>query len=271
MRPSHALVSIVLSFLFSIPPVAAQWLNYPTAGVPRTADGKPNLSAPAPRTADGRPDFSGLWEMERKGLFPATGLGCEPVNPEFINIGSHLQGSLPYQPWAAQLVKTRSTEGRVHDPISSGLPIGIIRLHTLPTPRKIIQIPGQLVIMNEYNASYRQIFTDGRPLLTDPNPTWNGYSTAKWDGDVLVVQSNGFRDGLWLDTVGNPLTEDAKVTERFRRLNFGQLEVAITVDDPKAYAKPWTITLNQTIRVDTDLLDYIVNENEKDLQHIVPK
>jgi hypothetical protein len=145
-----------------------------------------------------------------------------------------------------------------------------VRLHTAPLLRKIIQIPGQLVVMYETNTTYRQIFTDGRPLPTDPNPTWNGYSTGKWDGDVLVVQSNGFREGIWLDTAGSPLTEAAKITERFRRLNFGHLEVAITVDDPKAYTKPWTVTLSQTIHLDTELLDYIVNENEKDLEHIRP-
>jgi hypothetical protein len=212
-----------------------------------------------------------LWEIERKGRLPTVTPDVEAVNPEFVDIGSRLQGGLPYQPWAAQLTKTRTAEGRIHDPVTNGLPIGLMRMHTFPTPRKIIQVPGLLVILSEYNASYRQIFTDNRPLLTDPNPTWNGYSTGKWDGDVLVVQSNGFRDGIWLDNAGSPLTEAAKITERFHRLNFGELEVTITVDDPKAYTRPWTVTLNQTIRLDTDLLDYIVNENEKSLQHIAPK
>ncbi len=236
-------------------------------GIPRTADGKPNLSAAAPRTSDRKPDLSGLWETER-GPASIADLG-DPVPAEFLDIASHLQGGLPYQPWAAQLVKTRRAENRISDPTSYGLPIGIMRLHTFPDPRKIIQVPGQLVILSEYNASYRQIFTDGRKLDADPNPTWNGYSTGKWDGDVLVVQSTGFRDGLWLDGAGNPLTDAARITERFRRLNFGHLEITITVDDPKAYTKPWTITLKQTIRLDTDLMDYIVNENEKDRQHYV--
>jgi hypothetical protein len=209
--------------------------------------------------------------MERKGRLSAPADVGEAVNPEFLDIGSRLPGGLPYQPWAAQLIKTRNAEGRIHDPTAHGLPIGIMRIHTFPTLRKIIQVPGLLVILSEYNANYRQIFTDGRPLLADPNPTWNGYSTGKWEGDVLVVQSNGFRDGIWLDAAGSPLTEAGKITERFHRLNFGQLEVTITVDDPKAYTKPWTVTLNQTIRLDTDLLDYIVNENEKSLQHIAPK
>ncbi len=264
------LVSLPIALAFSLSPAAAQWLDYPTAGVPRTADGKPNLSAPAPRGADGKPDLSGLWEMERKGRLPSTP-DVEPVNPEFVNIGSRLKGGLPYQPWAAELVKMRDAEGRIHDPTTQGLPLGIVKMHTFPTPRKFVQVPGLLVMLSEYNASYRQIFTDGRPLLTDPNPSWNGYSTGKWEGDVLVVQSNGFRDGIWLDNDGSPLTEAAKITERFHRLNFGEMDITINVDDPKAYTKPWTVTLRQTIRLDTDLLDYIVNENEKDRQHMPSK
>ena len=275
MRLFHLLVLIAVGLTVLPSPAAAQWLDYPTAGIPRTPDGKPNLSAPTPRTADGKPDLSGLWEMERKELGGepgnTIGLGDEPVNREFVNIGSRLQEGLPYQPWAAQLVKTRSTEGNTRDPLSNALPVGPIRLHTYAALRKMIQVPGLLVILNELGASYRQIFTDGRPLPTDPSPTWNGYSTGKWDGDALVVQTNGLSDGLWLDARGSPLTEAAKITERFRRLNFGQLEIEITVDDPKAYTKPWTVTLNQVIRLNTDLLDKIINENEKDLQHIVAK
>lgn len=257
--------------LVGLPCLAAygQWLNYPTPNVPRTPDGKANLSAPAPRAADGKPDFTGLWEMAPVDLSTPDGNGCLPVRREFLNIGAYLPGGLPYQPSTAALVKARSTESRIHDPFSNGLPMGLVRLHTYPEPRKMIQIPGLLVILNEPNSSFRQIFTDGRPPLNDPNPTWNGYSTATWDADVLVVQTNGIRDGTWLDAAGNPLTNAAKITERFRRLNFGQLDIELTVDDPKAYTKPWTIRLNQTIRLDTDLLDYVV-ENEKDLQHIAP-
>lgn len=275
MKLLHLLVSIALGLALSPSPVAAQWLDYPTAGVPRTPEGKPDLAAPTPRTADGKPDFSGLWEMDRKDLGGEPGnnigLGDELYSREFVRIGSRLPGDLPYQPWAAQLVKTRSTEGSIHDPLSNGLPVGPVRLHTYAALRKMIQVPGLLVILNELGASYRQIFTDGRPLPADPSPTWNGYSTGKWDGDALVVQTNGLRDGLWLDVLGSPLTDAARITERFRRLNFGQLEIAITVDDPKAYTKPWTVTLNQVIRLNTDLLDKIMYENEKDLRHIIAK
>ena len=135
----------------------------------------------------------------------------------------------------------------------------------------MVEVSGLLVILNEQNASYRQIFTDGRPLPVDPNPSWNGYSSGKWEGDSLVVQTTGFRDGLWLDTGGSPLTNAARVTERFRRVNYGTLEIELTIDDPKAYTKPWTIKVTQIIAPDTELLDYICLENEKDVGHLVGK
>ena len=134
--------------------------------------------------------------------------------------------------------------------------------------RKIIQTPKVLLILLEYNAMYRQIFTDGRPLPSDPNPAWNGYSTGKWEGDTLVVESSGFKDGQWLDTAGDPFTDAAKVTERFRRPDFGHLQIEITVNDPKAYTKPWTVTVNQILAADTDLLEFICLENEKDIKHM---
>ena len=133
----------------------------------------------------------------------------------------------------------------------------------------MVQTPGLLLILNEYNKTYRQIFTDGRPLPTDPQPTWDGYSIGKWDGDTVVVETTGFRDGIWLDASGDPLTDAAKVTERFRRVNYGHLEIEFTVDDPKAYTKPWTVKLNQILALNTDLLDYICLENERDLRHLV--
>lgn len=252
-------------------PAVAQWLNYPTPGVPRLPDGKPNLTAPAPRTADGKPDLSGIWAWEDNRPCPPGGCPDARVGQEFINIGWSLKGGLPYQPWAAELVKKHRAENSKDDPQSRCLPRGALRIHTDGLLKKIAQVPGLLVILTERNASYRQIFTDGRPLPVDPNPSWNGYSSGKWDGDTLVVQSIGFRDDTWLDTGGSPLTEAAKVTERFRRPNFGTLEIEITVDDPKAYTAPWTINLKQPIVLDTDLLDYICLENEKDSAHFVGK
>ena len=249
----------------------AQWLDYPTPGVPKTRDGKPNLNAPAPRTPDGHPDFSGLWEAEKNR--PCDPEGCRDLEPgeQFFNLGWHLEGGIPYQPWAAEIVKQRMAEHAKDDPDSQCLPQGILKMHTAPLLRKIIQIPGLIVILNERNATYRQIFTDGRPLEADPQPSWRGYSTAKWDKDTLVVQSNGFRDNLWLDRNGTFTTESAKLTERFRRLTYGHLEVEVTVDDPKVYTRPWTVKLNQFLALNTELLDFFCLENEKDMPHLVGK
>ena len=260
-----------LAFGFFLSPLPAQWISYPTAGVPRTPDGAPDLSAACPRGPDGKPDLSGLWLTEPRRDATPNFPGCEPTAEEFTNIGFSLKGGLPYQPWAADLVKVRRAELRLHDPLSYCLPVGPVRLHTWSTPRKVIQTPGLVVLLNELNASYRQIFTDGRPLPADPNPSWNGYSSGKWEGDTLVVQTSGFHDGIWLDRNGSPMTDAAKITERFRRPNYGTMEIELTVDDPKAYTAPWTIKLVHTLVLDTDLMDYICVENEKDFGHLVGK
>jgi hypothetical protein len=249
----------------------AQWLNYPTARVPRTPAGTPNLDAPAPRMADGKPDFSGMWDIEHNRPCPPGGCLDLYVGQEFTNIGSSLKGGLPYLPWAAAVTKKRTEDLRLEDPNSFCLPIGIVRMHTMPLMKKVIQSPGLLVILYEHQVTYRQIFTDGRPLPVDPNPSWVGYSSGTWEGDTLVVQSTGFREGLWLDANGSPLTPEARITERYRRVNYGKMEIEITVDDLKAYRTPWTIKLNQFIVVDTELLDYICTESEKDARHLVGK
>jgi hypothetical protein len=261
----------VLFFGCLVCPLNAQWLSYPTADVPRTPDGKPDLTAACPRMADGKPDLSGLWIMQTKREGNPNFPGCEAVSDEFINIGASLKGGLPYQPWAADLVKKRSSEERVNDPLSRCLPVGLVRLHTWNGPRKMIQSHRLLIIMNELNTTYRQIFTDGRPLSADPNPSWNGYSSGKWEGDTLTVHTNGFRDGIWLDATGNPMTDAAKLTERFHRVDFGHLDIEITVDDPKAYTKAWAVTLHQVISLNTDLLDFVCADDEKDVPHLSSK
>lgn len=189
------------------------------------------------------------------------------VSQEFVDIGWAIKGGLPYQPWAAAITKKRTAENRIDDPNSRCLPTGIVRMHTAPLYRKVVQTPKLLVILNERNVWYRQIFIDGRALERDPQPSWNGYSTAKWDGDALVVRSNGFRDGLWLDSNGSPMTDAATITERFRRPDYGTLEITLTVDDPKAYTRPWTTTMKQVMVTDSELLDYVCVENERSVRH----
>jgi hypothetical protein len=263
-------VTGVAAILCVIPLTAsAQWLKYPTPGVPRTSDGKPNLAAPAPRTSDGKPDLSGIWDIEHNRPCPPEGCADMLVGQEFVNIGWSIKGGLPYQPWAAAIRKTRMEDNGKDDPGSHCLPRGVVKTLTSPLLRKFVQVPGLLLILSEANVSYRQIFTDGRPLPDIEKPTYDGYSTAKWDGDALVVQTVGFKDGTWLDRSGSPMTDAAKLTERFRRVSYGKLDIDITVDDPKAYSAPWTITLHHSLVLDTELLDYICLENEKSAAHLV--
>ena len=251
-------------------PLAAQWVHYPTAGVPRTPDGKPNLAAPAPRAEAGKPDITGMW-MTPQIIRPCGDLGCNEVNvpgPENNNFGISLAGGLPYTKWAADLVKSRAPTANGDDPHVNCLPPSFPRAWSLPHIAKIIDSPGLIVILYEFNAAYRQIFTDGRPLPVDPQPAWNGYSVGRWEGDTLVVQTIGFRDDIWLDTKGSPLTEASKMTERIRRSNFGTLDIDITVEDSKAYTKPWTVHLKQAIVLDTEMMDEICLENEKSRRHL---
>src|SRR5580698_5457235 len=262
---------LMLIGAMAAPLVLGQWLNYPTAGVPRTKDGKPNLSGPAPRTRDGKPDISGMWDVLHNRPCPAEGCADMFIPQEFLDIGFSIQGGLPYQPWAAAIVKKRTEENRRDDPNVFCLPVGIVRMYTTPLFRKIIQTPGLVVILNERDMEYRQIFTDGRPLPADPQPSWNGYSTGKWVGDVLVVETNGMRDGLWADYDGSPLTSAAKITERFHRVNYGSLEIEVTVDDAKAYTKPWTAKFGMELQLNADLLEYVCLEGERDAAHMVGK
>ena len=251
--------------------LAAQWLHYPTAGLPRTADGKPNLTTPTPRATDGKPDLSGIWAAEDNRPCPPGGCADMAVGQEFLNIGWSLKGGLPYLPWAAEAVRERSEHFGKDDHQTHCRPSGVVKMHTDALLRKIVQVPGLVLFLNERDTAYRQVFTDARPLPVDPQPTWKGYSSGRWDGDTLVVETSGFRDGLWLDRNGSPLTDAGKITERLRRLDFGRLEIELTVDDPKAYKAPWTVKLNQTLQPDTELLDYVCIENEKDIPHLVGK
>jgi len=248
----------VFAFLLSAP-ASAQWLDYPTPGIPRLPNGKPNLEAPAPKTADGKPDLSGLYYIDSGRLFQNIAADSGP------------QG-LPLQPWAAALARQREQDNRKDDPYSHCLPPVVPRINSGNRPFKILQLPGLVVILYETDYLFRQIFTDGRPLPKDPQPSWLGYSVGKWEGATLVVDTIGFRDQGWLDgNKGNPHTDAMHVTERFRRVNFGRLEIQETIDDPKAYTKPFTVKHSLHLLADSEILENICNENEKDAAHLVGK
>jgi len=263
---------VLVALLLVCHGLSAQWIKYPTPRVPKTSTGAPNLNAPTPRAADGKPDFSGIWEPVKNRRCPPNGCFDMEVPEEFFNAGWSLKNGLPYQPWAAAAVKERQEQNGKDDPVTHCRPPGVLQLHTTPQLRKILRMPPDLlVILSEFAVGYRQIFTDGRPLPVDPNPSFLGYSSGKWEGDTLVVNTIGFKDGQWIDRGGNPMTDAAKLTERFRRLNYGKLEIELTLDDPKAYTAPWTITIGYTIVLDTDLLEYHCSENERDGSHLVGK
>jgi hypothetical protein len=254
--------SIAIAAVLAISTIAtAQWLDRPTTGIPRTADGKPNMNAPAPRASDGKPDLTGVWEADGQTYFFDLAAGLKPED-------------VVLQPWAKALQAQREKNDHGDDPLARCLPHGVPRVNTNGLfPFKIIQTPGLIVILYEQMNLFRQVFLDGRKLAKDPNPNWLGYSTGKWDGDTLVVETSGFNDKTWLDTQkGHPASEELHVTERFHRKNFGTLEVTATIDDPKAYTKPWTTTpQSMHLQLGTDLLEFICNENEKDIPHMVGK
>jgi hypothetical protein len=258
-----------LAFALAVcaPLASAQWLDYPSAGIPRTPDGKPNLKAPAPRTKDGKPDLSGMWRAANRLPCDGINLVCTdlPISPQFRNIGANNKEPLPYRQWALDRIKNK---GLTDDPYVRCITPGGPRMHLLPTMKKVIQTPGLMAILDEYNASYRQIFLDGRPFPEDPQPSYSGYSVGHWEGDTLVVNSMGYRDDQWLDAAGSPLTSEAKVTERFHRPNFGTLEIDVTIDDMKAYTKPWSVHIVQDLAPDTEMLDSNCLENEKDVPHM---
>jgi hypothetical protein len=299
MKTFISTAGVIVLFAVSSMSVSAQWPAYPTAGVPKTADGKPNLEGPAPRTPDGKPDFSGIWENRfggvpgggggRRGAPPAAGAPAAPAPAPtappapprpalpadgtppvatFFNVGAGFPDGLPFQPWAAELLKKRRADNDKDNPDAHCLPMGFMQFHEHVQPRKIVQTPTLMVIMYEGNYGLRNIFMDGRSLPTnDAQPWWYGYSVGKWEGDTLVVQTVGLRDGGWLDIWGSPFTEAAKITERFRRPTFGKLEIDVTIDDPKAYTKPFTVRVNHRILLDSEMIEFICLENERSSPH----
>ena len=241
-------VTFVATLALGVMP-AAQWLNHPTPGLPRTADGKLDTKAAFPRTAAGKPVLAGLWRPN-PGL---TGDAARGKPPDFV----------PYQPWAEELYKRRRASNSVDDPTAACVVGGVPRSDFVGYPFKILEVPGMMVILYEAVHSYRQIFTDGRPFPKDMNPGWFGYSVGKWEGDALVVESRGFNDRGWIDNAGKPSTDALVVTERFIRKDFGNLDIEITIDDSKAYTRPWTVVQPLAFQPDTELLEYMCPENNK--------
>jgi hypothetical protein len=258
-----------------------QWADYPTAG-PRTKEGKIDLTAPPPRTADGKIDFTGLWEPARgpgrgaaqaKGKNPPATPATAPAAPaasdepplgQFFNIGAGFKEGLPpLTPWGAEVRAQRKGNDNKDNPDAHCLPLGLTQLHMHPQPRKILQTPQAIVVLYEANGNTRQILTDGRSLpKNDPSPWWYGYSVGHWDGDTLVVETTGFRDDVWLDVEGSPLTSTGKITERWRRPTFGSMQIDVTIEDPKAYTKPFTIRVNHRLMPDTELMEFVCEERD---------
>ena len=276
--------AVVLAALAAAALARAQWPSYATPG-PRMKDGKIDFAAPPPRTPDGKPDFSGLWEPARgpggrggpsmNGTQPLPfAIPSSPGDPpvaQFFNIGAGFKdGLLPFTPWAKEIRAQRKGNNNKDNPDALCLPLGLTQLHMHPQPRKVVQTPREIVILYEANGNVRQILTAGRTRPgNDPAPWWYGYSVGHWDGDTLVVETTGFRDDVWLDVEGSPLTNSGKITERWRRPKFGLMQIDITVEDPKAYTKPFTVRVNHQLMPDTALMEFVCEE--RDARHYVGK
>jgi len=256
MRKSIAALLSVVAIAGTVAVAHAQWLNYPTPGIPRLPDGKPNLSAPAPRTLDGKIDLTGVWQrINEGGAVRFAGSASSPA---------HLT------PWASAIRDQRQATLSRDIPTSKCLPSGIPPDMLRQIPFKIIQTPMVTAILIEEFNNWRQIFTDGRPLPTSPEPAWFGYSVGRWERDALVVETSGFNDKTWIDGGGTPHSDALRLTERFRRLDFGHLEIEYTFEDPKAFVQPFSATIKFGLLADTELLDHQC-ENEKDAGHLVGK
>jgi len=244
---------------------SAQWPQRLGPNVPKTADGRPNPDAPAPRTAEGRPDFSGLW----RGITAPPGRRLAPSPPDppiavYREVGQNLPGGLPVTPYGLELLQQRIAGSSAQNPEARCLPMGLVQLHTQGAPRKFVQTPALTVILYEAGGETRQIFTDGRPMPAgDPQPWWNGYSVGRWEGDDLVVTTTHFRDGGWLDLIGSPLTDAATITERFRRPTFARMDIDVTIEDRKAYTRPFTVRLFQELMLGDELIEYVCLENQR--------
>jgi len=278
-RPGTTQLTVILVVLAGLS-LAAQWPTFPDPTVPRTADGEPDLDAPAPRTADGKPDFTGVWQNAwfydgRVRPLPESPPGAPPP-ATFGDVFENFTGELPLRPWAAELKAARREENSKDNPDAHCLPMGLMQFHMHPQPRKVIQTPNLILILYEGNAGIRQIFTDGRSLPdNDPQPWWYGYSVGRWEGDTLVVETSGFRDDGWLDIEGSPRTDAARMIERWQRPAYGRVQIDVTIDDPKAYTRPFDVRVHHRIMLDglfdAEIIEFICDENNRAPELMVGK
>lgn len=247
--------ALTIAALLTCASASAQWLNYPAPGIPRTPDGKPNLFAPTPHTSDGKPDLTGVWNGPGPGSYDR-------------NIARDLKPS-DIQPWAEALYQQRVRDMGKDAPRANCLPDPFVYYHMVDLAR-IVQTPGLIVVLYQgtTNSVHRTIFTDGRPLPADPNPTWMGYSIGKWEGDTLVVETAGFNDRGWLDIEGHPHSETLHIIERFHRRDFGHMDLEVTIDDPKTFTRPFSLKIAKTLEPDTDLLESVC-ENDRSVPHML--
>jgi hypothetical protein len=255
-RLLRAIASPIVFVLLTGGSASAQWVNIRLPGTPRTPDGKPNLTAPVPRTADGTPDLSGLWRNPQGGL--ANDLTSSGAQVSFTQ-----EGAAIYKQRQETDSKGRPSENCLPHGIPDAMMVGV-------TPFKIVQHPGVVLILYEFQNRYRQLFTDGRGFPEDMMPAWLGYSIGKWENDTFVVETRGFNDRSWLDDGGHPHSDALHVTERFHRRDFGHMDFEITIDDPKMYTKPWTVSAHFELFADNELMEWVC-ENEKDAGHSAGK
>jgi len=286
---------VLLAAVAIAAPSHAQWLNHPTPGTPRTRDGKANLAAKAPRDRDGKPDLSGVWhvetttrdewskilggkealELEERTDVPGMEIttiskyGLDIFGFQYALFGPKPEPGLMTP--AAQAILAHRMSGAERLPSETCRPLAFPLSNLLSEVHKIIQAPGITMMLLELDNSHRQIYTDGRKLPVDPNPSWYGYSIGRWDGDTFVVETNGLNDKAFLDVLGHPRSEAMQMTERYRRRDFGHMDLEMTFNDPKLYTKPFTTRVTFVLQPDTDILESVCNENEKDHAHIEGK
>jgi hypothetical protein len=267
-RASLSILWIVIACVAAGVTSRAQWLHQPIAGAPRTADGKINMTGPVPRV-NGKPDLSGIWQAQGDPRAPGGlfGLGESLNSRYFRNVLSDFKPEeLPLTPAGAEMLR-KNTQVGAFNPLLNCLPDGVPHGDLLPEPFKIIHSSGVIVMLYEVETTFRQIFIDGRKHPADMSPTWQGYSVGHWEGDTLVIESAGFNDRSWLDARGTGHSTEMRVEERFRRRDYGHIDLTITITDPVVFTRPITFSVVEELLPDTDLLEHYCVENEKDDAH----